>query len=299
LCTELETDKRNITLHVLNELLKNPPAQYEQFASFYRSHKEKITGIQNQISLLVTAPFAHLFKGDEINLMRAYHERKIVYFALDPLTSGETCRRVGNLITGDLNTLCGLVQKSEFRNELAVYVDEYGSFGTDQFALTLAQGRSAGFMVTISHQSTADLRKIGPEHAEVVKANTNTRIVLKANTRDTEDFCTEAGTYRDLDLTRQVTITGHQDGVEMGNEKVVDVHHINAQELRQLVIGQAGYKTPSRQGLVQLTYCGYPDDILKTISFPDRSNRTDPEPPVDQKPRNDQKKEGPGSIFNI
>jgi hypothetical protein len=53
-----------------------------------------------------------------------------------------------------------------------------------------------------------------------------------------------------------VTITGHQDGVETGSEKVVDVHHMNSQELRQLTIGQAGYKTPSRHGLVQLTYAG-------------------------------------------
>jgi hypothetical protein len=298
LFAEMQKHKDKITLNTVSEILMNPPAKYTKFLSFYGGHKKNISGIQNEIGLIANTEFSYLFEGDEINLMRAYRDNKIVYFALDTLSEGDTGKRLGHLITGDINTLCGMIQKSEIRSEIAIYIDEYGTFGTPPFAITLAQGRSAGFMVTISHQSNADLRQISPEHAEAVKANTNTRIVLKASTQDAEDFCNETGTYRDIEVTRQVAIAGQINGTEMGSEKVIDVYHINPQELRQLTIGQAGYKTPSRQGLVQLTHCGYSDDVLKSISFPDRATQPDSMPPDVQGPQKNIINPQPENMFD-
>jgi len=267
---ELINAGKTVTLSALNEILKKPSLQFPNFLDFYNEHKKNITGIQNEINLIVNTQFGRLFEGNEINLSDVYNKQKIVYFALNVLIYGETGKRMGRLITGDINTLCGTIQNSEHRKELGIFIDEYGAFGTEPFALTLSQGRSAKFMVTIAHQSKADLKNISQNHDEQIKTNTNTRIVLKSSNTDAEDFSNEAGTYRGVEITRQVALKGTKEGAEMGTEKVVDVYHINPQEIRQLNTGQAAYKTPSEMGLVKLKYFGYSDDVLSGISLPEK-----------------------------
>jgi hypothetical protein len=242
--------------------------------------------------------FSHLFNSGEINLLEAYDKKKIVYFALNVLIYGETGKRLGRMITGDLNTLNGMKQNSDERDGFGVYIDEYGVFGTEAFALTLSQGRSAKFMVTIAHQSNADLQAISPHHDGQVKTNTKTHLVLQANHDDAEDFCNEVGTYRGIETTRQVALSGTLEGAEMGSEKVVDVYKINPQELRHLNTGFAAYKTPSSHGLVQLRYLGYPLDVLKKIIFPDRER---PQELSSNEPglKNVQREQDHSAIFDI
>jgi len=295
---ELLAARQVVTLRTLCEAINKPTAEFPRFLAFYDDHKKNILSIQAEISLLMYTKFSHLFNSGEINLLEAYDKKKIVYFALNVLIYGETGKRLGRMITGDLNTLNGMKQNSDERDGFGVYIDEYGVFGTEAFALTLSQGRSAKFMVTIAHQSNADLQAISPHHDGQVKTNTKTHLVLQANHDDAEDFCNEVGTYRGIETTRQVALSGTLEGAEMGSEKVVDVYKINPQELRHLNTGFAAYKTPSSHGLVQLRYLGYPLDVLKKIIFPDRER---PQELSSNEPglKNVQREQDHSAIFDI
>ncbi len=295
---ELLKSRGKITLSDVHESLIKPPAECPRFSAFLDDHKKNITGIRAEVSLLMNTEFSHLFNGGEINLLEAYDKKKIVYFALNVLTYGESGKRMGRIITGDLNTLNGLKQNSDSREGFGVYIDEYGAFGTEAFALTLSQGRSAKFMVTIAHQSNADLCAISPHHDGQIKTNTKTHIVLQANQDDAEEFCNEIGTYRTIETTRQVALSGTLEGAEMGSEKVVDVYHINPQELRHLNIGYAAYRTPSRHGLVQLRYGGYADEFLKKIVFSQRE-RPREIPASMPEIKNVRRERESGTIFDI
>lgn len=295
---ELLKSRGTIMLRDVHESLIKPPGTCPKFSAFLDDHKKNITGIRAEISLLMNTEFSHLFTGGEINLLEAYDKKKIVYFALNVLTYGESGKRLGRIITGDLNTLNGMKQNSDQREGFGVYIDEYGAFGTEAFALTLSQGRSAKFMVTIAHQSNADLRAISQHHDGQIKTNTKTHIVLQANQEDAEEFCNEIGTYRTIETTRQVALKGSLEGAEMGSEKVVDVYHINPQELRHLGVGYAAYRSPSRHGLVQLQYEGYADEVLKEIVFPEKE-RTSEALVVEPEIECVQRVQDSGSIFEL
>lgn len=125
-------------------------------------------------------------------------------------------------------------------------------------------------MITISHQSYGDLKAISLEHPEQVRANTNTRIMLRPNDPETaEQFSNEMGTYRKLELTRQIAITGEVEGAEMGSQRPVDDFIVHPQQIKQLQVGQAYYKTLHDEGLAILQPIIYE---LNKVSLPDREN---------------------------
>ena len=284
-----------ITLPELNEILKNPPGDMPEFRDFFDEHKRNITGIQSEISLMAKTPFGHLFNGEEINLLEIYQQRKIVYFTINVMTYGEMGHRLGRFITGDINTLAGLRMdmESRERQELAIYIDEYGYFGTPKFAYTLAQGRSAGLMITIAHQSIDDLKGISNEHPGQIRTNTNTKIVLRVNDPMTAgEFADELGTYRTVEQTRQIGGTGP----EMGSEKVVDAYKVHPQQIKDLQLGQAYYKTPSEWGFLLLKQ---PEKDIRGISLPDREKPKETQIKGPGKDIKEPLDGPPGSMFEV
>ena len=245
LFNELRKKNKQASLPLLNDLLSSPSSEYPEFANFFDTHKERILNIRSHISLLMSAPFSYLFYGDEINLYDVYMNNKIVYFALDTLGYKDTAERLGKMITGDINALCSKVQALNFddRKEFAVYIDEYAKFGTKNFETTLAQARSAKFMVLVSHQTYSDLNEISPNHLQIVLGNTNTRILLKTNDPDTlEHFAREIGTQKTITTTHQVD-TNISSPTGVGSLRVVDEYIIHPQILRQLQTGIGAIKT--------------------------------------------------------
>ncbi|MBN1385186.1 MAG: type IV secretion system DNA-binding domain-containing protein [Elusimicrobia bacterium] len=272
LFTEWLKKRVKVTLPELNQVLLDPTDEFPLFCDFFDKHNKNITGIQNEISLMVNTPFGQLFNSEDINLLDVCLNKKIAYFVINTLTYGETGRRFGRLITGDINTVCGMIQNMDARqgNELAVFIDEYKAFGTKKFTDTLSQGRSAGFMITISHQSLGDLQAISEEHPVQVKECTNTRIILKVNDPDTaEQFSSELGTYKTSQLTRQIIFDKQKPDVEvgtMGTEKIVDEFYVHPQQIKELRQGQAYYKTSTDWGMVVLKPIFFD---LKDMNLPD------------------------------
>lgn len=244
-----------IDLRTLYKLLMNPGTETPNYLDYYEEHKKNLGGLYNEIGLIINTEFGDKLNGNEMNLYRGYMDNKIMYFALNILAYGKSGRRLGKLITGDINTLCGVIQSEEKaqRKETGIYIDEYKEFGTPAFTNTLAQGRSANFMITIAHQSIGDLKAIDKNHPEQVQTNTNTRIVLKTNDNETpREISKEIGTYRTIKRSRGVEVDGEVKMTGTGGETVGDEFFVPEQLIKKLKVGEACLKTPSDYGIVKL-----------------------------------------------
>lgn len=278
---------KTITLQILNDILINPPPYMKRFRQFFSQHKKNILGIQDEISLLINNPFGHLFNGDEINLMEAYQNKKVIYFSINLAVYQETGRRLGRLITGDLNALNGILQSQSYRQPFFILIDEFQEFSTLEFATTLAQGRSVEFMILIAHQSIGDLRAISDYYPQKVMTNTNTRLILPTTDPEIAQMVAdEIGTEAIIKQTKQVdneTYTG------LGSVRDKEQYIIHPQRVKNLKIGYAVYILPSgRSGVVMLNPI-FPD--LKGISLPEppreRIIKTSEKPKPTQEPRDD------------
>lgn len=245
-----------VSLPALYEYLENPPKELPRFRRFFYDHRNNIFNLQNEIRLLCETPFSHLFLGDEINLLDAYLKGKIVYFAINTSLYQETAIRLGKIITGDINALCGTLQGMTERHPFGVIIDEYAKFGTQGFAHTLSQGRNVKFMTLISHQSLADLEAIDKTHPSKIRDNTHTRIVLgDPDPELSSQFSDEIGTYPTIQKTRQIKRGFLFDiPTGLGTERNVREYCLHPDELKNMKMGQAAVITPHDFGIIWLSY---------------------------------------------
>ncbi len=287
-----------INLKKLYEILMNPTDKYPKFLDYYMGHKKNLSGLYNEIGLLVNTEFGELFNGNNLDLLNGYKNQKIMYFGLNVLAYGKSGRRLGKLITGDINTLCGILQNTEKkeRKDFGIYIDEYKEFGTKSFANALTQGRSVNFMITIAHQSAGDLKAISKYHPEQVKANTNTRIVLKTNDNDTAfEFANEIGKEKYIKMSLTESINANSELSSSVRKNVDDKNLISEQIIKKLDVGQAVFKTPSDYGLIKLKPLFY-DTRDININLSKKTGKEEPETKEENKSTSES---SPDSILDI
>ncbi|MBN1621439.1 MAG: type IV secretory system conjugative DNA transfer family protein [Endomicrobiales bacterium] len=248
--------KKPLNFNVLFDKFNNPvPDEYPKYYDFYKNNKAKIERITNELATVVNTEFGHLFKGNDINLMDVYLNKKVVYISL-PITSNRaTATRLGHIITNDINCLCGNAYKIEknIRKELSVFIDEYNTFGTPAFADTLAQARESGFMITIAYQSLGRLADISPSHPDQINTNTNTKFILQGASSDaTEAFVKDVGTYKTVKSTEQIIMQNEEErtSTKTASLRSVDEFKIHPQKVRDVRKGFGYFKSLSNFGLL-------------------------------------------------
>jgi len=255
---DLESAGRRVTLPELHEILKNPPPQLRNFASIAETHKRDIRTLFSEVSLIVNTSFGRLFSKPEadIDLLDIYRKGKIAYFGLDTQSYQQSAPRVGKMITQDLNTLSGIVESSLSASEkrpLAIYIDEFQSFGTRGFINALARGRSSGFWITIAHQSIGDLNAIDDSFMRQVIENTNTKIILRINDPETAQlFADSLGTRKTVRASSQIHLEGEPPKNIMGSQSVEHQYLVHPSEFKNLDPGQAVFKSGKRYGRIAL-----------------------------------------------
>lgn len=270
----MEHGDNPITLKELYSILQNPPAKYHDFSNIKEQNQKNITTLEDETNLLITTTFSDLFSEPkaEIDLLGAYKNKKIIYFAIDTQSYGATAIRLGRIITQDINTLSGIINnkipESE-RQPFGIFIDEYQAFGTKQFINCLARGRASGFMITIAHQSICDLDAIDPFYREQVLTNTHTKIYLKANdTKTAEAFSKSLGTEETIMETHQEVIQGVPTDQKMGTEKIENKHIIPIQWIRELKRGECAYNFENEKiGILTLLHYS---DKADNITLPQR-----------------------------
>jgi conjugal transfer pilus assembly protein TraD len=255
---DLQERRRRVTLNDLHEIFRNPPSGLPTFRELAIRHQKETQTLRSEVGLLVNADFGKLFDrvDADIDLLKAYRKRKIVYFGLDTQSYPRAARRVGKLITQDINTLSGMLEcepGERSRKPLAVYIDEFQAFGTKEFINALARGRSSGLWITLAHQSLGDLKAIDEAYAQQVNDNTNTKIFLRVNDPETaQSFSDFVGTGKTIETTRHIHLQGAAPANIMGSQKVVHQYLIHPTELKNLETGQAMFKSGSRHGRLLL-----------------------------------------------
>jgi conjugal transfer pilus assembly protein TraD len=151
----------------------------DQLAIIARSHKDQelfaslakveryskdIYSLVAEIENLVNSEIGNLFdcsSGNVLILEKAFKEKAVVYFCLQPLAFPAYASTLGKLIINDLkNLLADQLAKS---NKTTIYTifDEFSVFAGDQIINLINQGREAGMCAVLATQSLADLEAAG------------------------------------------------------------------------------------------------------------------------------------------
>jgi conjugal transfer pilus assembly protein TraD len=262
---------KRITLKDLYNILTTPTMIYEfsdgekelackEYINFCETHKREKTTLTSEIGLLV---FSDFYKNldttePEINFFDCIRERKILYFGIDVQSYQETSKRIGRIITEEINTTSGIIQtqiSERERRYVSVIIDEFQAFGTENFINCLSRGRSSRFMITITHQSLADLEMIKPGFSRQVIDNTYTKIVLPIQDPETiQTIADIIGTYKEYEHTAEITYSGPEPEREKGTVKLVDEYIIHPNDIRQIRIGEAVYKSGRKAGIIQIPF---------------------------------------------
>jgi hypothetical protein len=260
-----------ITLKDLYNILTQPTMIYEfsdgekelvcqEYINFCETHKREKTTLTSEIGLLV---FSDFYKNldttaPDINFFDCIRERKILYFGIDVQSYQETSKRIGRIITEEINTTSGIIQtqiSERERRYVSVIIDEFQAFGTENFINCLSRGRSSRFMITIAHQSLADLEMIKAGFSRQVIDNTYTKIVLPIQDPETiQTIADMIGTYKEYEHTAEITYSGPEPEREKGTVKLVDEYIIHPNDIRQIRTGEAVYKSGRKAGIIQIPF---------------------------------------------
>jgi hypothetical protein len=169
-----------------------------------------LAGLKDQIRTLCSGHLAETLSpppNEGINLSKALKD-SVIYFRLQSLMSPALVTTVGKLVVNNLAYLAG----SSHRDAQGVgapfcpvFLDEFASFASPEFADLISKARSAGFALHFSHQSVGDLMEVSPGFLSRISDNSATKIVLRVNDPDTAEYFSRTfGTRRYQKVTRKL-----------------------------------------------------------------------------------------------
>ena len=134
--------------------------------------KQDLAGLQAQVSSINCLEFRKILsavKGETkniISLEECLRSRKIAYFQMNVNGYGEISRQIGRMIIQDLKVLSNRIQAGQrdfHYNFCACFIDEFGSFATQDFADFLKMARSSRIGIHLFCQGLSDLSKVSPD----------------------------------------------------------------------------------------------------------------------------------------
>ncbi|KTD04428.1 conjugative coupling factor TraD [Legionella geestiana] len=141
---------------------------------------------------------------NEIELMAAIKEKKVIYIGLDSLTNPNIAQAVGKAFLSDLVSTAGKIYKeSNAKYRLNLHCDELSEIIQDSFVKILNKAGGAGFQVTAYAQTIQDMEvALGSKaKADVTEGNLNTLIMLRVKNEETANLL--------IKLLPEVGVVGH------------------------------------------------------------------------------------------
>lgn len=180
---ELLLDKNSIQ-EFFKRVLMTPDKEFielkKQINAFRDFDKEKILGIQAKISRLNSPLFSQILNPSadpsrNLDLVSIVKNNLYAYFQLNIAQYKEVSTYLINFILYDLKLVCGAIDggKLELNSDfLPVYIDEFASFGNEDFPEFLRVARSGRVGITVMFQSFASLDMITPVLKDEITTNT-------------------------------------------------------------------------------------------------------------------------------
>ncbi len=204
--------------------------------------KRDISSLIAEIENMAESEIGHLFdcsSGNVITLDKAFAEKAVVYFCLQPLAFPAYAETLGKLIINDIKSpLASLLTQAE-KIKLYTIFDEFSIFAGDQIVNLVNQGRGAGMHAVLSTQSLSDILRKGDEAllGQIVN-NTNNYIIQRQNNpNDAEVLANLIGTESAFKVTAQ--LSAEQGSTGLGSVKQTREFIIHPDEIKRLTLGQA------------------------------------------------------------
>ena len=265
----LEVLKKPITFSVLRELISNKEKlrvlQKEINKLDKHEHKERLksglhsafqikhsdlAGVFSQISSIDSAVFTNIIspkvnsKKTKLSLSDILEKKQIAYFQMNVNGYGDISRRIGRIILQDLKVLSNQIQAGQKNFDYdfcACFIDEFGSFATQDFADFLKMARSSRIGIHLFCQGLADLKAVTSEFKEQIIGNTSSKIIFRQDVpEDAETWSGIAGTFSSRKKTYQITGTETEEEMTgMGSLREVKEMRIEFDVFKKLSVGQA------------------------------------------------------------
>ncbi|MEK6750536.1 MAG: TraM recognition domain-containing protein [Pseudomonadota bacterium] len=198
---------------------------------------DQIASLKGEIQNLVHSEVGHLFDsqgGAALRIDRAFDERAVVYFKLQPLMFPSYARTFGKLITNDIKALTAMRMS---RRDVDYYVlwEELGAYAGPQIINVVNQGREAGMHSLLSIQSLSDLtHAVNDAFTGLVVENCNNYSIMRANAPDNaEALAGIVGTHITPQYTLQLDKQGATGAASLKHEREYRVHPDDIKWLEQ------------------------------------------------------------------
>ena len=265
----LEVLKKPITFSVLRELISNKEKlrALQKEINKIKKHKHKqrlksglnsafeikpadLAGVFSQISSIDSAVFTDIIspkadsKKTKLSLSDVLEKKQIAYFQMNVNGYGDISRRIGRIILQDLKVLSNQIQAGQKKFDYdfcACFIDEFGSFATQDFSDFLKMARSSRIGIHLFCQGLADLKAVTPEFKEQIIGNTSSKIIFRQDVpEDAETWSGIAGTFSSRKKTYQITgIETEEEMTGMGSFREAKEMRIEFDVFKKLSVGQA------------------------------------------------------------
>lgn len=204
--------------------------------------KRDISSLIAEIENIAESEIGHLFdcsSGNVITLDKAFAEKAVVYFCLQPLAFPAYAETLGKLIINDIKSLLASLLNQTEKIKLYTIFDEFSIFAGDQIVNLVNQGRGAGVHAVLSTQSLSDILRKGDEALlGQILNNTNNYIIQRQNNpNDAEVLANLIGTESTFEVTAQLSTD--QGCTGLGSVKQTREFILHPDDIKRLTLGQA------------------------------------------------------------
>lgn len=204
--------------------------------------RKDIESLIAEIQNIAHSEIGHLFNctnsSNILTLEKAFDEKAVVYFCLQPLAFPAYASTLGKIVINDLKSLVASQLKQQTKTNMLTIFDEFSVFAGDQVINLINQGRGAGVHAILATQSLSDIEiKGGKALLGQVLNNCNNYIIQRQNNPDdAEVLANIIGTKDDFVITSQIASKGSTGAGTVRESRQFVVH---PDEIKQLGRGMA------------------------------------------------------------
>jgi type IV secretory pathway TraG/TraD family ATPase VirD4 len=228
---------REIDTHVtISEILELLPKDRE------------LTGLYADLELMKISEFGPIIDDAKApSMFDMYSSNKVVFISLDVQAYPQASVQLGRIILSSIMALSNRVQtvlRTEDRVKTSIFIDEFGSFLTENFVNFINKARSSNFRAVLATQSVGDLEVYSPEMRKQLLDSITTKVVMRMSDPDSIEYCARLfGTQKGIEETRQFSEDNfwmNKEDTGLGTSKEVEKFIVHPSDIRSLSVGD-GY----------------------------------------------------------
>ena len=197
-----------------------------------------------RFSLVQESEVGNIFADNGIDIYKAFSEKAIILFILNPLSYPELSPLLGRLILIDSKKAVSKMFTQKIADRLFFIMDEINVYASPILIDLINKSRSAGVTCIPATQSLADLEYIsGEAFKNQLIENCNNYIIMRQNSaKSAEEWANIIGTKQTIDITYQIEQSGRSSSATgLGSARLVREYKYHPDDIKTLKTGEAVY----------------------------------------------------------